>query len=114
MKRLLATFALAAFTLLGADMSGTWNFAVTTDAGNGEPTFVLKQDGEKLTGDYSGTLGSAKVKGTVKGSDVVIQFTASDQQVVYTGKLEGDDHIKGKVQIGSLASGTFTGSKTKK
>src|SRR4051812_13726272 len=39
------------------DVSGTWTMAVETAAGSGTPTIVLKQDGETLSGHYSGQLG---------------------------------------------------------
>src|SRR5712691_2055057 len=51
--------------VLGADVSGKWNFQVNLDAGSGSPTFTFKQDGETLTGAYAGRLGSAKVSGAV-------------------------------------------------
>ena len=111
MTRLLWLLALFATLLLAADLSGTWTFDVTTDAGSGTPTFHLKQDGEKLTGDYSGALGEAKVTGTVKGSDVVIQFGAQGESIVYKGTIQPDGTLKGTVQLGSAASGTFTGKK---
>jgi len=64
--------ALALFTAaaLAADISGAWNAAVTLDAGSGTATFVLKQSGDRVTGTYSGTVGEAKVTGTVKGDAV--------------------------------------------
>ena len=40
-----------ALTSGSADISGTWNFSVDLDGGgHGDPTFVFKQEGEKLTG----------------------------------------------------------------
>ena len=41
------------------DVTGKWAFAVETAAGSGTPTMTFKQDGEKLTGHYSGQLGEA-------------------------------------------------------
>jgi len=106
---------LAAAALLAADVTGTWTFAVQTSAGSGSPTFVLKQDGEALGGTYSGALGEAKVTGTVKGNDVYITFTVDaggdTAKVEYTGVLDGDKKIKGKVKMGTFAEGTFTGEK---
>ena len=87
---------------------------VQTDQGSGSPMFVLKQDGEKLAGTYSGAFGKADVAGTVKGDEVTIEFEADfggeKGTVRYTGKLEGDSKIKGKVTLGEY-SGTFTGTK---
>lgn len=108
----LAAFAVAAYA---ADMTGTWSAAVETDAGNGNPTFVLKQSGEELSGTYSGALGEAKVKGTIKGDKVEISFSVSPSgeafTVVYTGTLEGDRKMKGTVKLGPLGDGTFTAEK---
>jgi hypothetical protein len=47
---------------------------------------------------------------------VELRFKASagsdDVEVVYLGTLEGDKKMKGTVQLGSLASGTFTAERT--
>jgi hypothetical protein len=105
----LALFAVAAFA---ADVSGTWNAEVETDAGNGSPTFVLKQDGDRITGSYSGALGEADVTGTVKGDKIEFSFKVTAQgeavEVVYSGTLDGDKKMKGSVKLGSFGSGTFT------
>ena len=94
------------------DVTGKWVFAVETSAGSGTPTMTLKQDGEKLTGHYSGQLGETDVAGTVKGSDIKITFTIDAQgttiNFVYTGTLESKDAMKGKVDLGGLGDGTFT------
>ena len=96
------------------DVTGTWAMAVETGAGSGTPTIVLKQDGEKLTGQYSGQLGEAPVTGTLKGSaidlayDVNVQGTAI--HVTYTGTADSSS-MKGTVKLGDLGEGTFTGKK---
>jgi hypothetical protein len=38
-----------------ADISGAWQFTLETAKGKGSPSFEFKQDGEKLTGTYSGS-----------------------------------------------------------
>ena len=114
--RLLIAFVVFAACVFGADITGTWSADVRTDAGNGNPTFVLKQSGDEVIGHYSGALGEADVKGTVKGDKVELRFKASaggdDVEVVYSGTLEGEKKMKGTVQLGSLASGTFTAERT--
>jgi hypothetical protein len=95
------------------DLTGKWAFTVQTDAGTGTPTVTLKQDGEKLTGHYSSaTLGEADLTGTVKGQQLDFGFTANAQgtsvEVKYTGTIESKDALKGSVDIGGLAQGTFT------
>ena len=96
------------------DVSGTWALEVTTDAGSGTPTVTLKQDGEKLTGEYSGQLGTAQLTGTLKGSDISFSFDVTVEgtamHVVYSGTVEGDA-MKGKVDLGGAVQGTFTGKR---
>ena len=112
MGKALAGLILIAASLLGADVSGTWNANVETDAGSGTPVFVLKQSGDKLSGTYSGALGEAKVSGSVKGEDVVIEFEVKGAKVLYTGKLDGAvKTMKGKVYLAGMASGTFTAAR---
>ena len=114
MRKLLA-FVLFTATAFAADISGTWKFAVQTDAGSGTPTFVFKQDGEKLTGSYSGQLGEAKISGTVTGNKVDWSFEVSPGgdpiKVTYSGTLEGDTKMKGTAQLGTLGTGQFTAEK---
>jgi hypothetical protein len=99
---------------MGADVSGTWQMDVQTDQGSGNPTFVLRQQGEKLTGTYAGMLGKADVRGTVRGDEMIIEFETDalgeKTTVRYTGKLVGDTRVSGKVSLGEY-TGTFTGSK---
>jgi hypothetical protein len=97
------------------DVTGKWAFAVETSAGSGTPTITLKQDGEKLTGHYSGQLGEADLTGSVKGQNVSFKFTADVQgnalECTYTGTAETKDAMKGKVSIAGLGDGTFTAKK---
>jgi hypothetical protein len=101
-----------AVALLAADVSGTWNFEVQTEAGSGSPVMVLKQTGEKLAGVYTGALGEAQVSGTIKGDDVTIEFEVQGAKILYTGKLDSSGRsMKGKVNLADMASGTFTATK---
>ncbi len=89
------------------DISGSWAFTVETSAGSGAPSMTFKQEGETLTGKYSGQLGEADLKGTVKGNKVEFSFEAGGGMVVYTGTIEKDS-MSGKVSLGDQASGTWT------
>ena len=112
-KRAIPTLlVLAALTLLGADLSGTWTADVVLDAGSGTATFTFKQTGDKLSGTYSGTFGQSPVSGTVKGDKVEWSFD-NDQagKIVYTGTLDGESKIKGTVVYGQVGSGTFNAQK---
>lgn len=96
-------------------VTGKWTFNVETAAGSGTPTMTLKQDGEKLTGHYSGQLGESDLTGTVKGSDIELKFTVDAQgtmiNCIYTGKVDGTDSMKGKVDLVGFAEGTFTATR---
>lgn len=115
--RLLLIALMTVGLTFAADLTGTWNLTVDTDAGSGNPTLTLKQSGDQLTGTYSGLLGDEKLTGTVKGDQVEITFTGSysgeQVKVVYRGKLEGSDLVKGTVEYGSLGNGTWTGTRKK-
>lgn len=110
---LLTAVLLLSIVALAVDLTGTWNAKVELSTGqSGSPTFVLKQDGEKLTGTYSGALGDAPINGTVKGSDVTINFEVSGAQIHYAGKVDKEfKKMEGTVDYGGQASGTFTATK---
>ena len=108
----LPAMALACATL-AADISGSWEFTVNTSQGSGSPSFEFKQDGEKLTGTYSGLFGKAPISGTVKGDEVEFTFEVPnvDGKVRYKGTLEGFTSMKGEVDYGDVGKGTFTAKK---
>ena len=112
---LLASTVLAfAHVASAADVTGTWIMAVETGAGSGSPTFILVQKGEALSGSYKGQLGEAQVTGTVKGDEVTIEYKVEGQAgtlaVKYSGKTDGKT-MSGRVSLGQLGEGTFTGTK---
>ena len=94
------------------DVTGKWAFNVETAAGSGTPTMTFKQDGEKLTGHYSGQLGEADLTGTVKGEAIEFKFTVDVQgqtlNAASSGTVDGKDSMKGKVDLVGLGEGTFT------
>jgi hypothetical protein len=97
------------------DVSGAWAFEVQTDAGAGSPTITFKQEGEALTGHYTGTFGEADLTGTVKGSEIQFSFSSEVQGFsltsTYKGTIEGDTAMKGTVEIAQLGGGSFTAKK---
>ena len=96
------------------NITGKWVLDVQTDAGRGTPTITLKQDGEKLTGRYSGQLGEADLTGTIKGNDFTFAFSGDMQgqqfTVTYKGTVDKDT-MKGTLDLAGMATGTFTGKK---
>lgn len=102
-----------------ADVSGKWTFTLElSGVGSFQPNFDLKQAGEKLTGKYSGGLGTYDVTGTVKGDQLELSFKAEyngeSMLVVYKGTIEGDGNkMKGTARMGDQAEGTWTGERAK-
>jgi hypothetical protein len=99
------------------DISGDWVFDVQTDQGGGSPNFSFKQVGTKLTGKYKGLFGEADLTGTVTGKTLKFSFTADAQgtpvTITYEGEIESNSAMKGKLDIGGQATGTFTGKRVK-
>jgi hypothetical protein len=98
-----------------ADVAGAWALTVETGQGTGTPSVTFKQDGEKLTGLYSSQVfGEQQVTGSIKGNAITFSFTGSAQgttvTVTYSGTVEKDT-MKGKVILGDLGEGTFTGKR---
>jgi hypothetical protein len=98
-----------------ADVAGAWALTVETAQGTGTPSVIFKQDGEKVTGTYSSQIfGEQQVTGTIKGNAITFSFTGSVEgtaiAVTYSGTVEKDT-MKGKVTLGDLGEGTFTGRK---
>ena len=121
MKTILTSVACCIFLLYGnpstaqtnGKINGIWQVSVETTAGSGSPTFNLKQPTDStIEGTYQGQLGESDVKGTIKGNKFHITFEISGNLIEYDGELDGDT-IKGKVKLGSMAEGTFTGSRKK-
>jgi len=98
------------------DVSGNWVLEVMTQAGGTTmPTVSIKQDGEKLTGHYSSqSLGEANVTGTIKGRQIEFAFNVEIQgfalHVIYSGTAT-PNMMSGKISLGELGDGTFTGKK---
>ena len=95
------------------DVTGKWAFNVETAAGAGTPTMTFKQDGEKLTGHYTGTFGEAEgltgasVQGAPTISLLVRRRCPGHPSRAYTGTADKDT-MKGKLVIEGLGEGTFT------
>lgn len=120
MMRVLVSWALVPVLLVATlvvgraqapSVSGAWLFTVDTGQGSGTPTIVFRQDGEKLTGQYEGQLGTSDLEGTVKGSAIEFSFTINVQgqqaPVTYEGTVDGDA-MKGTMNIGGMLTGSFT------
>ena len=94
-------------------VNGTWVLAVDLGGGQGgDATFKLEEsEPGKLTGTYSGALGSEDVTGTVDGNKVAFSFSSGQAgQVSYEGTVDGNS-MSGTCTYGDLGSGTFAGKR---
>jgi hypothetical protein len=112
-----AAFLLAAALTVGAqsaNVSGNWKLSFETQNGAANPSVVLKQEGEKLTGTYKGRFGESPLEGAVKGKEIkfTVKLNAQGQEIKleYAGTVDGDT-MKGKVKIGDMGEADFTGKK---
>lgn len=97
--------------LAESDVTGKWLLTVSLgDGQGGDATFDLKQEGEKITGTYSGAVGEAEVTGMVKGDEVEFSFESQAGKVSYKGKVSGET-MEGTCDYGQFGSGTFKGEK---
>ena len=94
-----------------ADISGTWKGAIDRPGNSYGPldiTFIIKQDGEKLTGTYRDGIARReprKITGTVKGSKVVFSYELTPPPevkkpgltVTFNGTLESPTKITGAI-----------------
>ena len=99
-------------------LTGTWSVSLELPNISATPTMVLKQDGEKLTGEYiSQQYGKFPLTGTVKGSDVTISYAMTVEgtglNVTYAGTIDKDGKIAGSVNFGDMMNGTFSATKNK-
>jgi hypothetical protein len=105
---LLVVFSLGfGLTLVGAEaepvnLTGTWGVQYMGSQGPIKMTFVFKQTGEKLTGDYSGPLGPYNVRGVVKGKQVVFGWEMDGNggttfTVAFKGAIESATRMTGTV-----------------
>jgi len=103
----------ANFALAAVDLSGSWDFTMTTQRGEMKSELTIVQTGEKLevtmksTG-RSGNVMESKGTGTVKGNEVEFTITRTTQRgemtTTYKGTIENDNTLSGKAEMGPMGS----------
>jgi hypothetical protein len=98
----------------GQDLTGTWEFTVTSPNGTGTRTVVLAQQGGSISGTISGTRASGDFTGTIEGDQlsftVMLMMESGPFPVTYAATVSGDGMV-GTVDFGDYGAGTFTGSR---
>jgi hypothetical protein len=99
MKRFLLLIAALSATALASDISGNWKATAEGPNGAMERTFVLKVDGNKVTGETtSSLLGKSTITdGKVEGDTVTFTITGNIQgtemKLNYKGTIKGDEIV---------------------
>jgi hypothetical protein len=101
-----------------ADLSGAWDASLQLDTITATPTFTLKQDGTKLTGEYvSQQYGKFPLTGEVTGTavtfTVAMNIEGNALSAVYSGVVQADGSLKGTVDIGGAMGGSFSATRKK-
>ena len=73
-------------------VAGTWKGTLETPNGAQENTFVLKVDGEKLTGSIASQMGTIDITdGKVDGDKVSFAINTDFGLINYSGAVKGDE-----------------------
>jgi imidazolonepropionase-like amidohydrolase len=99
-------------------LSGTWNLNINLGQGEKTATLNLQQEGERLSGSISGSLGAGEIANASMTSAGEVRFTVpleiegQTKEATFTGRLSGDQ-IRGTVTVVGLAPGSFTANRAR-
>jgi hypothetical protein len=97
-------------------LSGTWNLTVNLGQGEKNATLNLQQEGERLSGSISGTLGAGEISNASTAAGGQVRFTVpleiegQTKEATFLGTLSGDQ-IGGSVNVVGMSPGTFTATR---
>ena len=100
------------------NVTGRWVMALDMSMGPSEPLLELKQDGDKITGTYTGRYGSFPLAGTIKARKLAFTFTmgsaAEPVEMAFTGEVLADgESMKGEASLASMGDATWTAKREK-
>ena len=99
-------------------LSGTWNLTINLGQGDKNATLTLQQEGDRLSGSISGTLGTGEISNASTTTAGEVRFTVpleiegQTKEATFTGTLAGDQ-IRGAVNVVGMAPGSFTASRAR-
>jgi hypothetical protein len=97
-------------------LNGTWNLTVNLGQGEKSATLNLQQEGDRLSGSISGTLGAGEISNASTNAAGQIRFTVpleiegQTKEATFLGTLSGDQ-IGGTVNVVGMSPGSFTATR---
>jgi imidazolonepropionase-like amidohydrolase len=97
-------------------LNGTWNVSLNLGSGDRTITLNLQQEGERLTGSISGSLGAGEIANASATNTGEVRFTVpvnvegQTKEATFTGTL-ANNQIRGNVAVVGSAPGTFTATR---
>ncbi len=100
------------------NIAGKWTMTLEMSMGTATPTLELKQDGEKITGTYTGRYGTFPLQGTLSGTAIVISVTMTAEgesvEMTFSGEVTaGAQTMKGNASLGGMGEATWSAKKDK-
>jgi hypothetical protein len=101
-----------------ADVAGKWVLTLEMSMGPATTALALKQDGEKLTGTYTGRYGVFELKGTVKARKIAFAFEMNADgtavEMAFTGEVAEDSQtMKGAATLGEMGEAAWSAKRDK-
>ncbi len=94
-------------------VDGKWNIVIKTPMGDQYGVLTLKQEGDVLTGEMSGSSGNAPIEnGKIEGEKLSWHAKVTTPMPItleFEGMVEGDG-ISGNVKLGAFGTSTFSGT----
>lgn len=111
MKKYLFLFVLLSAPLIAADVSGTWKSEFDSQIGRQKYTYILKQEGDTVTGKANSEINGQKhetdlSEGKVEGDQVsfveMLKFNGNNIPITYKGTISGKE-MKFTREVGTFA-----------
>jgi hypothetical protein len=98
-----------------ARVAGTWRMTMEMSMGTASPEITLKQEGDTLSGTYSGRYGTFALTGKVKGRLFEFSFLMNEQHPVsmcFQGEVSADGTaLEGTAVLAELGDANWTATK---
>jgi hypothetical protein len=100
------------------NVAGKWTMTLEMSMGTATPALELKQDGDKITGTYTGRYGTSALEGKLKESNIEFATTISAEgqpvTLTFTGEVAPDGQtMKGTASLGELGDATWSAKRDK-